>query len=153
MAQEWHRDGYTISTDKMRLDLELIHTYLSRQSYWAQGRLFETVQTSIARSLCFGLYEGSRQVGFARVVTDHATFGWLCDVFVVESHRGRGLGKWLVERVVTHPDISDLRHFVLATRDAHGLYHRYGEFDQLDMPEKWMIRKREERLTPPGQKA
>jgi hypothetical protein len=149
MIQEWHRDGYIISTDKDRLDVELIHDYLSRQSYWAEGRLLETVQSSIDHSLCFGLYEGSNQVGFARVVTDCATFGWLCDVFIVNSHKGRGLGKWLIEQVTSHSDVSDLRIFVLATRDAHELYRRYGGFENLSMPEKWMIKHQEERQKSP----
>jgi len=150
MTAEWRQEDYTISTDKNKLDVELIHDYLSRQSYWAEGRLVETVQGSIDNSLCFGLYQGPKQIGFARVVTDHATFGWLCDVFVTDSYKGRGLGKWLIERVVAHPGVSDLRHFVLATRDAHELYRRYGGFENLEMPEKWMIKHHEERRKPSG---
>jgi len=137
---ERYRDGYTISTDKARLDLELIHDYLSNRSYWAQGRPFEIVQRSVEHSLCFGVYQAEQQVGFARVVTDYVTFAWLCDVFVLESHRGQGLGKWLIECVAGHPDLLNLKLFLLATRDAHELYRRYGGFDTLPKPEKWMFR-------------
>jgi GNAT superfamily N-acetyltransferase len=137
---EHHRDGYSISTDKAKLDVGLVHEYLSERSYWAQGRPLDVVETSIEHSICFGVYDGDRQVGFARVVTDHATFAWLCDVFILESHRGCGLGKWLVECVVAHPDLREFRNFLLATRDAHELYRRYGGFESLEKPEKWMRR-------------
>jgi GNAT superfamily N-acetyltransferase len=137
------RGDYVISTDKARLDVRLIHSYLSSGSYWAQGRPFEVVQRSIEHSLCFGVYQGDQQVGFARVVTDYATFAWLCDVFVLESHRGRGLGKWLVECVVAHPELSRLQIFLLATSDGHELYRRYGGFQALPAPQKWMSRKGE----------
>jgi GNAT superfamily N-acetyltransferase len=138
---EHRRNGLTISTDKSRLDIGLIHEYLSQDSYWATGRSILTVERSLANSICYGLYDGSRQVGFARVVTDSATFAWLCDVFLLDSHRGRGLGKWLVECVVQHPELRDLRIFLLATRDAHGLYERYGGFKPLEEPGRWMIRR------------
>jgi GNAT superfamily N-acetyltransferase len=137
---EHHRDRFTVSTDRSRLDVGLIHEYLSQVSYWAQGRPLATVEKSVEHSLCFGLYERDRQIGFARVVTDYATFAWLCDVFVLESHQGHGLGKWLVECVVAHPHLGGLKHFVLATSDAHGLYREYGGFEGLPHPEKWMIR-------------
>lgn len=137
---EYQRDAFTISTDKSRLDLPLIHEYLSQRSYWAQGRTLEAVQRSIEHSLCFGVYEGERQVGFARVVTDYATFAWLCDVFILESHRGHGLGKWLVACLVAHPELQGLRRWMLATRDAHELYRRYGGFETLKAPERWMER-------------
>jgi GNAT superfamily N-acetyltransferase len=140
-ATEYRRGACTISTDKARLDLNLIHDYLSRSSYWAQGRPLAVVQKSIAHSLCFGVYAGAQQVGFARVVTDYATFAWLCDLFVVESHRGQGLGRWLVERIVAHPELRDLHIFLLATRDAHQLYRRYGRFEALPQPDKWMARR------------
>jgi len=133
---------YIISTDKARLDLELIHDYLSHQSYWAEGRSFAAVQTSIEHSLCFGVCHNVQQVGFARVVTDYATFAWLCDVYVLESHRGRGLGKWLVESAVAHPELQTVRRFLLATSNAHDLYRRYGGFETLQAPEKWMERRR-----------
>jgi GNAT superfamily N-acetyltransferase len=138
------RDRYTISTDRSKLDIATIHEFLSHRSYWAEGRPLDVVEDAIANSLCFGVYEDEEQAGFARVVTDFATFAWLCDVFVLENHRGRGLGKWLVETITTHPDLSNLRLFVLATRDAHELYHRYGGFESLPSPEHWMRRRREE---------
>jgi GNAT superfamily N-acetyltransferase len=116
----------TISTDQTRLDAALVHHYLSRDSYWARGVPFEVVQRAIQNSLCFGLYEQDRQIGFARVVTDAATFGYLADVFIVSSHRGRGLGKQLIAAVMAHPDLQGLRRFMLATRDAHGLYRQFG---------------------------
>jgi GNAT superfamily N-acetyltransferase len=137
---EQQRDGYAISTDKTRLDIGLIHDFLSEDSYWAQGRPYAVVEESVEHSLCFGIYAGTEQVGFARVVTDYATFAWLCDVFVVESHRGQGLGKWLVESVVAHPDLRGMQRFMLATRDAHDLYRRYAGFEPLEVPEKWMAR-------------
>ena len=131
---------YEISTEKTRLNLDLIHDYLSNRSYWAQGRSFEATKKSIEHSLCFGLYDGNQQVGFTRVVTDYATFAWLCDVFVIESHRGRGLGKTMVARAVAHPELQGLKLFLLATRDAHELYRQYGGFEALPAPEKWMVR-------------
>ncbi|MFZ6029627.1 MAG: GNAT family N-acetyltransferase [Chloroflexota bacterium] len=137
---DFSRDGYTISTDRERLDIHGIHRWLNESSYWAQGRPLETVQRSIDNSLCFGVYDGEQQVGFCRVVTDYATFGWLCDVFVLESHRGRGLSKWLIETVVAHPDLCNIRRLLLATRDAHTLYRRYGGFESLQNPERWMDR-------------
>ena len=138
---EHHRDGNSISTDKSKLDVVQIHEYLSKRSYWAQGRPLDVVQTSIEHSLCFGVYDGDRQVGFARVVTDYVTFAWLCDVFILESHRGRGLGKWLIACVVAHPDLQGFKNFLLATGDAHELYRRYGGFESLEKPEKWMKRR------------
>src|SRR5918997_215479 len=111
------RGDYVVSTDRARLDLGVIHDYLSRESYWATGRSLETVRRSIENSVPFGLYEGDRQVGFARGVTDYATFAWVADVFVVESARGRGLGKWLVEVMLSHPDLRGFRRWTLATKD------------------------------------
>ena len=136
---EHQRGEYTISTDPARLDLDVIHGYLSGESYWAQGRPRDVMRRALAHSLCFGVYAGDEQVGVARVVTDCATFAWLCDVFVLESHRGQGLGKWLVESVVAHPQLRGLL-FMLATRDAHGLYQRYGGFEPVQVPERWMLR-------------
>lgn len=133
---EMSRGRYSISTDPRRLDIEAVHAYLSR-SYWAEGIPRDLVATSLAASLCFGLYEGARQIGFARVVTDRATFGYLCDVYVLEEHRGKGLGKWLMEAVTSHPELHGLRRFVLATRDAHGLYRMFG-FQPLAAPESYM---------------
>lgn len=129
MIVEEHRDGYTLSTDKG------IHAFLSERSYWAQGRSREVVERTIETSLCFGIYAQQELVAFARVVTDYATFGWVCDVLVLESHRGRGLGKWLVEAVVRHPELQGLKRLLLATRDAE-----YGGFVPLQAPERWMER-------------
>ncbi len=139
---EVQRDGYTISTDKARLDIPIIHEYLSERSYWAEGRVLEVMEKAIANSLCFGVYDGERQAGFARVVTDYATFAWLADVFILEDYRGRGLSKWLIETLTTYPPLANLRQFVLATRDAHELYRRYGDFQPLPAPEFWMRRTR-----------
>jgi GNAT superfamily N-acetyltransferase len=139
---ESRRGEYTVSTERARLDVDFVHEFLSRSSYWAQGRPHDIVQASIEHSLCFGLYHGTQQVGFARVVTDYATFAWLCDFFIIESHRDQGLGKWLIGCVVAHPQLQDPGIFLLATRDAHELYRRYGGFQELQMPEKWMIRPR-----------
>jgi len=125
-TDEHHRDGFTVSSDPARLDLDLVHRYLSEESYWAAGIPRAVLDRAVAGSLCFGVYEGDRQVGFARVVTDRATFAYLCDVFVLPAYRGRGLATWLVGCVVAHPDLQGLRRFVLVTRDAHGLYERFG---------------------------
>jgi len=132
------RDEFTISTDPARLDLEAIYAYLSR-SYWANGRAKATVAKSLQHSLCFGLYEHERQIGLARVVSDYATFAYLCDVYVLEEFQGRGLGKWLMQTVMAHPELQGLRRWSLATRDAHGLYQQYG-FTALQAPDKWMER-------------
>ena len=121
------RMAYTISDDPAQLDLDAVHRYLSEESYWAQGLSRATLERSVAGSLCFGVYDGSgAQVGFARVVTDRATFAWLADVFVLSAHRGRGLSKRLMAAVLAHPDLRGLRRFLLATRDAHGLYRQFG---------------------------
>lgn len=137
---EYQYKQYTISTDKRRLNVAIIHDYLCNVSYWANGRLLPAVQKSIEHSLCFGLYHHQQQVGFARVVTDYATFGWLCDVFILKGHRGQGLAKWLVESIVNHPALINIQRLILATGDAHELYRRYGGFELLPNPEKWMIR-------------
>ena len=135
---ELQRNGYTISTDPARLDVDAIFGYLSR-SYWANQRNKETVEKSLQHSLNFGMYLGEQQVGLARVITDLATFAYLCDVYVLEEHRGEGLGKWLIDTVTSHPDLANIRMFLLATRDAHGLYQQYG-FEELPQPERWMRR-------------
>ena len=133
---DWTRDGLTISDDRSRLDRDAIHEFL-RGSYWAKGIPRELVDRAIDNSLCFGLYDGDRLVGFARVITDSATFAYLSDVFVLESHRGHGLGTWFMERVLSHPDLQNLRRWMLATADAHGLYRRVG-FTALSKPERIM---------------
>jgi GNAT superfamily N-acetyltransferase len=114
-----------ISTERERLDVAAIHAFLAR-TYWAAGISRDRVEKSLDASLCFGLFAGGRQIGFARVVTDRATFAYLCDVYVLDEFRGRGLGKRLLGAVREHPDLRDLRRFVLWTRDAHGLYEQFG---------------------------
>lgn len=139
MTHEWQRDQYTISTDHQRLDLGAVHGFLAGDSYWAQGRSMETIRRSIEHSLAFGVYEGERQIGFCRVITDYETFAWLADVFILEAYRGRGLAVWLVETVLAHPELQGLKRWLLATRDAHGLYAKYG-FEPLSDPARWMTR-------------
>jgi GNAT superfamily N-acetyltransferase len=139
---EYHEigeDGLVFSTDRARLDIDLIHDFLSRESYWVPGIHRELVELGIANSLCFGVYEDGRQLGFARVVTDCAGFAYLCDVFVVDAARGRGLGKRLMSIVAGHPQLQRVRRFMLATRDAHGLYARHG-FAPLANPSHFMER-------------
>src|SRR5262249_23966970 len=133
---EFTRGVYTISTDAERLDIEVIHRFLTR-SYWANGVPREIVVRSISYSLPFGIYRGESQVGFARVISDCATFAYLADVFVLEEHRGVGLSKWLMEVIVSDPRLQGLRRWMLATADAHGLYGQYG-FTALRQPERWM---------------
>ena len=132
-------DQYTISTDRSRLDLDLIHRFLSEESYWAKGRSRDQVERSIENSICFGAYAGDELVGFARAVTDKATFAWLADVFVVPEHRGAGIGRRLVEAALGHPELADVYRWMLGTADAHELYRRYG-FDQLHEPGRFMAR-------------
>src|SRR5258706_756411 len=139
MAERWERDGYVISTDRSRLNIDLIHDFLSKTSYWAIDRASDVVQRSIDNSICFGVYKGNDQVGFARVVTDYATFAWIADVFVLPEHRGQGLSKWLMDVMLSHTQLQGFRRWVLATKDAHGLYERYG-FIRLHRPERWMER-------------
>lgn len=127
---------YEISTDRARLDIGAIHAFLT-QSYWSPGIPRATVERAIANSLCFGAFQQGTQVGFARVVTDRTTFAYLCDVYVLEEHRGRGLAQQLMTRVVEHPDLQGLRRILLATRDAHGLYAKFG-FKPLAAPEVMM---------------
>ena len=140
---EWRRDGFTVSTDPTRLDLDVITRELAG-AYWAAGRSRERIERSLRWSLDFGLYEGARQVGFGRAITDRATFAYLADVFIVSEYRGRGLGTWLMACIAAHPELQGLRRWLLATRDAHGLYEKTG-FGSLNHPERWM-----ERLTEPG---
>ena len=136
MSEEWRRAGYLISTDKERLNVELVHEFL-KDSYWASGIPEEVVRRSIENSLVFGVYTGEEQVGFARVVTDYATFAYLADVFVLEAHRGRGLAKWMMEVITSHPRLQGFRRWMLATSDAHELYRRFG-FAELERPEIFM---------------
>jgi len=133
---EWQRNDYSISTDRGRLDREVIHAYL-RESYWAKGIPREVVDRSIENALCFGLYEGHRQIGFARIITDYATFAYVSDVFVLDSHRGQGLATWLMKVILGHPELQNLRRWMLATADAHGFYRKLG-FRPLEKPEQIM---------------
>ncbi len=118
-------DDYRISSEQSEMDIDAIHAYLTR-SYWAEGIPRDVVARSVRGSLCFGVFHGPDQVGFARAITDRATFAYLADVYVLEEHQGRGLGKRLVEAVLAHPELAGLRRFQLVTRDAHGLYRRFG---------------------------
>jgi len=136
---EWQNGKFTISTDKARLRVAMIREFLSEESYWAKGRTVEQTQRAIDNSLCFGVYSGERQIGFARVVSDHATFAYVGDVFIVNEFRGQGLSKRLMQTILEHPDLQGLRRWILATRDAHGLYEQF-EFSALKFPERWMER-------------
>jgi GNAT superfamily N-acetyltransferase len=138
MDGHWQQGEYTISTDKARLDIGVIHEFLNT-SYWAAGRSAETIRRSIKNSIPFGLYKDDQQVGFARIITDYATFAWIADVFVLEPHRGQGLSKWLMEVIISHPELQGFRRWVLATKDAHELYRKFG-FNELKLPERWMER-------------
>ena len=131
-------DRITISTDPALLDLDVIHGFL-KSAYWCENLPREVIERAIRHSLCFGVYDDGGQVGFARVITDRATYAYLADVFVLESHRGRGLSKRLMEAIVAHPDLQGLRRWSLATRDAHGLYAQFG-FKPLSQPERHMER-------------
>ncbi len=134
---ELKKGQFTISSDKERLDLDVIHRFLTEESYWATTRTPEQTTTAIENSICFGLYHGDKQIGFARVVSDKATFAYVGDVFVLSEFRGQGLSKWLMQVIVDHPELQGLRRWVLATKDAHGLYEQF-EFAELRHPERWM---------------
>ncbi len=134
---EWQNGEFTISTDRNRLQIEAIHKFLSEESYWAQTRTKEQTETAIKNSLPFGVYKGENQIGFARVVTDYATFAYLGDVYILEEFRGLGLSKWLMETIVNYPDLQGFRRWVLATKDAHTLYEKFG-FHALVHPDRWM---------------
>ncbi len=134
---EWHKDGLTINTEIAQEDIDVIQRYLNEESYWARERTREQTETAIRHSICFGVYDGQRIVGFARVVSDRATFAYIGDVFVLDDYRGRGLSKWLMATMLDHPELQNLRRWVLATRDAHGLYSQFG-FEALKHPDRWM---------------
>ena len=136
MAEEYTQGPYAISTDRERMDVKAIHEFLSN-SYWARDIPLAVVERAIQHSLCFGVFEGDEQVGFSRVITDYATYAYLGDVFILESHQGRGLAKWLMEIVMAHPELQGLRRWNLATRDAHSLYARHG-FQPLRNPGSYM---------------
>jgi len=131
------KKGYQISTDKSLLDFDAIRQYLSEDSYWAQGMPAETLKTAIEHSVCFGIYHHQRQAGFARVVTDSATFAYICDVFILPEYRGHGLSKWLIQTIIAYPELQGLRRWSLATADAHGLYKQFG-FTEISRPDRWM---------------
>lgn len=136
---EFQRDGFLISNERSRLDLDVIHGYLSTESYWSAGIPREVVEKAVQNSLPFGVYDTRthQQIGFARLVTDYATFAYLADVFILAEYRGQGLSKWLMACIRSHPDVQGLRRMLLATRDAHGLYQQYG-FKPLAIPDRWM---------------
>jgi GNAT superfamily N-acetyltransferase len=131
------REGYTVSTEYGRLDVAAIHDFLSNKSYWSQEIPLAVLEKALAHSLCFGLYAGREQIGLARVITDRATYCYLCDVYVLETHRGRGLGRWLIECVTQHADLQGLRRMSLVTADAHALYAQFG-FVLPAKPERYM---------------
>lgn len=130
------RDRFIITTDKEKLDINIIHSFLS-QSYWAEGISKEVISRSIEGSMCFGVFDNDKQIGFARMITDKATFAYLADVFIVEEYRGLGLSKWLMETIMSHADLQGLRRIMLATRDAHDLYKKFG-FTTLTNVDRWM---------------
>jgi GNAT superfamily N-acetyltransferase len=133
---ETRREGFTISTDPARLDIDAVCDFLTR-AYWANTRPRARTERAIQNSLVFGVYEGERQIGLARVVTDYSIFAYLCDVFIHEDYRAHGLGKWLIQTILDHPDLRDMRRWVLVTNDAHGLYRQFG-FTSIEDPEHWM---------------
>jgi GNAT superfamily N-acetyltransferase len=136
MADEWTQGEYTISTDPARLDVDVIHAFL-RESYWSPGIPRDVVERAIAGSLNFGIYHGDAQVGFARIATDYATFGYVMDVFVLPEHRGKGLSVWLMRTILAHPRLQNFRMWRLATLDAHGVYEKVG-FTRVAQPERLM---------------
>jgi GNAT superfamily N-acetyltransferase len=132
----------TISTDKTKLDIALIHSYLSKNAYWAIGRTEHEVKRSIDHSLCFGVYEDGQQIGFARVITDYLAIAHICDVFILDQCKGNGYGKELMKAIVEHPELQVVNRWMLGTRDAHGLYKQFG-FKEPSHPERWMEKLRE----------
>jgi GNAT superfamily N-acetyltransferase len=139
MTSEWRRGEFLISTDRDKIDFAMIHHFLTTETYWAQDRSLDVVRRSFENSLSFVIYKNDETIGWARVVSDYATFAWLADVFILQEFRGQNLSKWLMETIVAHPDLQNLRRFLLATRDAHGLYLQYG-FEPLHFPQRWMER-------------
>lgn len=131
------KDSYLLSTDKSKLDISFIHDFLCNKSYWAKGITYHTVKTSINNSECFGVYVNDKQVGFARVITDKSTFGYIGDVFILEEHRGKGLSKWLMECIMKHPELQGFRRWIILTRDAHELYRKFG-FAPVKKPQNYM---------------
>ncbi len=134
---ERKKDRFLICTDRELLKIDSVNEYLVQESYWAKTRTIEQTKTAIENSLCFGVYENGKQIGFARVVTDFSTFAYLADVYILPEYQNRGLGKWLIETILEHPDLKGFRRWVLATLDAHRLYEKFG-FTALKNPERWM---------------
>ncbi|MBP6828658.1 MAG: GNAT family N-acetyltransferase [Saprospiraceae bacterium] len=137
MTYERTHESFLLSTDPAKIDLPTVHRYLSESSYWAKNIPFDVFRTSVQNALCFGIYENGRQAGFARVITDRATFGYIGDVFILDAYRGRGLSKWLMQCILEHPELQGFRRWLLATADAHGLYAQSG-FHSLAKPDRWM---------------
>jgi GNAT superfamily N-acetyltransferase len=137
---EESKDGFLISTDKSKLNIAVIHHYLSTASYWAKNIPLQKVQRSIEHSFCFGVYKNDEQVGFARLITDYTTYAYLADVFILDEYRGMGLSKWLMQFITTNAEVRGLRRWMLATQDAHNLYTQFG-FTPLDKPERVMQRR------------
>lgn len=133
----WTKEKYLITTDAAAVDVNVVHQFLSVESYWAKGISRETVARSLQHSICFSVLHEGALIGFARVTSDHATVAYVGDVFVLPAHRGRGLSKWLMECITTHPELQGLRRWMLATADAHGLYAKFG-FTPLKAPARWM---------------
>lgn len=148
---ETKKDEFRISTDKDKLQVDVINHYLTEEAYWTTGRTREMTEKSIEHSLCFGVYDRDQQVGFARVVTDYTIFAYLCDLFILSDYQGQGLGKWLTETILDVLDEEGVRWTMLATRDAHELYEEYGGFQKLYLPEKWMGRVNPRLLRSSGQ--
>ncbi|MED2972019.1 GNAT family N-acetyltransferase [Fictibacillus sp. B-59209] len=149
--EEWTKESYVISMDKKSLNIDLIHEYLTKESYWAQGITRERVQKAVDHSLCFGVYEKNgddqTQVGFARIVTDYVATAYVCDVFILDPHRGKGLSKWLIETITSHKELQEVRGMLLVTKDAHGLYSQYG-FQPVEA-EKYMKKEMKREEQPP----
>lgn len=131
------KDGFLITTDKSLMDTKTIHSFLSERSYWSKGISIEKVQTAIDNSLNFGLFHNGTQIGFARIITDYSLLAYLADVFIIEEFRGRGLSKWLMQTITEHPALQGLKKWVLVTKDAHGLYEKFG-WKPLAYPQIWM---------------
>lgn len=148
---ETKRDRFIISTDPDKLQIDMIHKYLTEEAYWTTGRTREMTVKTIENSLCFGVFNQDTQIGFARVVTDYTIFAYLCDVFILDEYQGQGLGKWLTEVILNVLDEEGVRWTMLATRDAHELYGEYGGFQKLYLPEKWMGRVNPNMLRGSGQ--
>jgi GNAT superfamily N-acetyltransferase len=136
---EWQKGEYSISTDRKKINVPVVHQYLCYDSYWAIGIPIDVVIKSIDNSLCFGVYHGEKQVGLARVISDYAVFAYLADVFILPEYRGKGLSKWLMQVIIDHPQLQGLRRFLLTTKDAHGLYEQFG-FITYPQPDRLMGR-------------